>query len=1104
MHNQKLNNLKPNYMLFSHINMTQEFKYINPPAASYIEWKPADVLSLTIPLEKLVKCIIVRNETINRYQVYDKDKTSIKKLMDIAKRDSVHEVIFGKVAQKLKFDIDAYYDSLAQSESTTVIAELIKAICDQFYDSYYMLYGDLIDQDDIFIAESCGIIVKDNVTKYKASYHIIVAPHKFAVANNEEAAGFASQVILRLSEQAIKVIDYNINKSIQNFRMLNSAKMGTNRVKKYESGPVYNYTKSKAENQFMTSLITYCDSIAVLPVIYTSDKFKFTPVVNNIDITKDMLDDILNIAAEYTDGFKVREVTNNMIVFDRVNASFCKLCNEVHHKDNTLVIFINKGDDTNAIDNAKIDEPADINKYGVTVMCRHNNKIMKHLGVIDPPPAEKDSLDRVLFDRASKFTLTDNLSKIKQHEVYDEPALRDYKRCKTLLVKAPMKMGKTKKLHDFITTQHPLNYGSRIIVISFRRSFTDEFYSKYKDLNFVTYGDIDGLVSEPRVIIQAESLHRLNITADPIDLLILDESESIIEQIDSGLFTNFTRSFAAFQWLLRTAGQVICMDALLGDRTYNVIKEIRGDEDIILQYNTHKNATNDVYKMTTNFGKWLAVLHDSLANGERIAIDSNSLKDAEVIKELISAKFPKLKIGMYSSKTYASIKKEHMSNVNHYWKQYDVLIKTPTISAGVSFEEAHFDRVFGFFIGITCTTQTCIQMMGRVRNVGTKEYCIYVNPNGTLQLPIKRDIILLLLKIRHKLIMDNIDMSQLSFNYQDNGDLEIYNSKYITLWLENVVNKNLNRNNFYGMLMHFIKTSGASIVLLESESTESNGLALQCRDLKQAIVSEELENIAAADNIDRTKAAELFERKRNQADISEQEHYQLEKYIVREHYDIQDTTIISPPFLKIYKDRRIKNAYKNTVLFKDAANGKRNYDDVLNDCRDNDVIYKNAIPLRFELRADTLRCDKSTKMAIQQTKRSVIDAYDVNHRYTYDKVRCLTWLLNCCGWKSPFDTSAIDEPTIIDNVLKNRDILNKTESITMIISLFDINWRIIPADREKVIRSIKYNINRILRELFDISFSKASKVKYDILVYYELTPSDNFVIGNDGTIGVNP
>lgn len=1123
--------------------MAQEFKYINAPSASYIKWEKSDVLTLNIPADKIANFIVIRNETANRYYAYPKQNIALfNELYKLSKKDALHEVIFGNVTQKLKFDIDAYIDEPDNSINPgeigdSMITEIITAICDQFYDSYHLSCGDFIEPADIMITESCGYVYKgdkhagdkndkhagdkyktnENVIdkgcerRYKASYHIIVAPHKFAVANNEEAAGFVSQVMLRLSERAIKAIDYNVNKSIQNFRLLNSAKPGSNRVKKYKSGPTVEYINTTnsisdsvfiaaSNNVLLTSLITYCKGLTILPRIYVDNKVKFTPITEKARVDDDMIDNILKMAADYTDGFEVRSVMNNMVVFDRVKPSYCKFCKETHHNDNTLVIFINKGDDKADKDDDKL---IDINdtKYSISVMCRHNKDSVIHLGNIDTPTAEKESLDRILFDRANKIAITDNLATIKHKVVYNEPSLRDFARCRSLLVKAAMKMGKTKKLNNFLEIEYPQALNSRIVVLSFRRTFTEEFYSKYKDLGFVIYTDIEGIITDSRVIIQVESLHRLNITADPIDLLILDESESIIEQIDSGLFTNFTKSFAAFQWLIKTAGQVICMDALLGDRTYNVIKTLRGEDDLILHHNTFKNAIDDEYKMTTNFGKWLAVLNDSLENGERVAIDSNSLKDAEVIKELIMAKFPKLKIGMYSSKTYASVKKEHMSNVNHYWKQFDVLIKTPTISAGVSFEEEHFDRVFGFFIGITCTTQTCIQMLGRVRNVKSKQYCIYVKPNGSLNLPVKRDIILLLLKMRHRMIMDNIDISQLSFSYRDDGGIDIYNSDYIALWLENIINKNLNRNNFYGMLMHYIKSAGAKVSLLECTADQDCvGLEVKCRDLKQAIKAEELDNIAKAEDIDTTKANELFERKRNQSDINEQEHYQLEKYIIREHYGIamNDTPKMTPDFIEIYKDRTIKSAFRNTKVFKDVITGKREYDEVLNECRDNDVIYKNAIPLRFELRTDSMRMDKNNKNAIQQTKTSVIDAFDINHKYMYDKMRCLTWLLNCCGWKGPFDKTRLDEGVIIDNIMANREELNKLESINMIISLYDINWRMIPNDRAKVIRAVKYYINRILRELFDISFVKIAKTKYDILMYYQLKQSDNFTVDDDG------
>lgn len=1068
--------------------MPREFKYVSIPSASYAKWEKPDILALNIPAEELQNYVIIRNESnYNKYYAYTKDEiTSVK----LGKKDSLHEIIFGQVPQKLKFDIDAYID---EDKVKPILTEIIGAICDQFHDNYMMYRGDFISADDIFIAESCGIVEKDGKEQYKASYHLLVAPHKYAVANNEEAAGFLSQVLLRLSEEAIKVIDYNVNKSVQNFRLLNSAKQGSDRVKKYKSGPLIKKDgKESKERAFLTSLISYCDGLTILPKKYAGNKLKFTPITEKVDVNDKMIERSLELAKDYTDGFEVRSVVNNMILFDRVSASFCRFCNETHHKDNTLVMFINKGDDD--------DDLKRLDQYGISIMCRHNG-VMKQLGHVEPPNEEKDSLDKVLFNKAMKYKLTDNLDEIANKKIYDNAELCEYERCKTLFIKAPMKMGKTKKLREYIIKNYPKELNARIVVISFRRSFTDDFHAKYSDLGFINYSEVDGAITQSRIIIQAESLHRLHITIDPIDLLILDESESIIEQIDSGLFSNFAKSFAAFQWLIKTSEQVICMDALLGDRTYNVIKELRGTDDLILHHNKYKNATEDTYKMTINFGKWINELYKSLEKGEKIAIDSNCLRDAEVIKEFILCKFPKLKIGMYSSKTYSSVKKEHLSNVNHYWKQFDVLVKTPTVSAGVSFEEMHFDKVFGFFIGMTCTTQTCIQMMGRVRNVKSHEYVIYIKPNGALNLPVKRDIILTLLKMRHRIIMENIDLAQLSFSYKDNGEIEIYNSYYVAIWLENLINKNMNRNNFYGMLAHFVKTAGANVELLEGDADANEDLLNDCKSIKTQINDIELENIATAEDITPTKAQELYERKKNQDDISDQEYYQLEKYNIREHYGIEDTQKMTPEVVNTYKDRRIRNAYKNTVVFKDAIIGKREFADVLDDCRSNDSIHKGAISMRFELRVDSSRVDKNTKSVIQQNKNSIIDAFDVNHKYTYDKLKYMVWLLECCGWASPFDSKAIDEKTLIDNILSHKTKLNSVETINMLSMMFDMNWQMITDDREKTLKKFRKNINKVLMDTFDISIVKTPKGKYDVLNYYKLKKSSNFIV-TEGAVDI--
>jgi hypothetical protein len=71
-----------------------------------------------------------------------------------------------------------------------------------------------------------------------------------------------------------------------------------------------------------------------------------------------------------------------------------------------------------------------------------------------------------------------------------------------------------------------------VVFVSFHRSFTTELKEKLQG-KFVDYRDIKGEITLPRVIIQFESLHRLRMPVGKQVLLVLDESESIINQIEN-------------------------------------------------------------------------------------------------------------------------------------------------------------------------------------------------------------------------------------------------------------------------------------------------------------------------------------------------------------------------------------------------------------------------------------------------------------------------------------------------------------------------------------------------------------------------------------------
>ena len=64
-----------------------------------------------------------------------------------------------------------------------------------------------------------------------------------------------------------------------------------------------------------------------------------------------------------------------------------------------------------------------------------------------------------------------------------------------------------------------------------------------------------------------ESLNRVKIQGTKCGLLVLDESESIYEQLSSGLSDKEIANMVNFKALVRASQRVIAMDAYLQERT---------------------------------------------------------------------------------------------------------------------------------------------------------------------------------------------------------------------------------------------------------------------------------------------------------------------------------------------------------------------------------------------------------------------------------------------------------------------------------------------------------------------------------------------------------
>jgi len=816
------------------------------------------VESVYSPSELLQKTI-VRNEITNVFTVFD-NKKEFEKWYNKQAIKTYHEVIMGNKIQRLKFDIDINVididiESIIQSIITCII-EVIASIA-----------NTVISYKDFIVTDSSG----KTDTGYKHSYHIILYTH--AVRSNKEAAYITQRVIEKVPQYKT-YIDINVNKSLQNFRLLSSCKQNSSRVKVLTS----KFGTSTDVSLFDTMIVPF-DGIKLLPMVELEEK-----LISSDTLDDDLAQKILSCVKKLniTDGHKIREYKGNSIYFDRIRPTHCQICDEIHHKDNSLVIQYSTS------------------THGIYEYCRQGIK-NRYLCNLHGKEYKKVDITKIVTKDTDQFS---QLPMSCKHS-YSANVMKEYELVDTLVVHAQMKLGKTKQLHKFIQDNFS-NTSDVIRFITFRQTFSHHIYGIFNDFELYSNIKTPFIDTEKykRIIIQVESLYRLQL-ADPIDLLVLDEVESILQQLGSGLHKNFNSSFAMFLWLLKSAKHVICMDANISDRTYNILKKFRNKE-IFYHHNTWKTSTNENYYITYDKNIWLGHLFSKLNDNKKVVIPTNSIKEAKTCEYLIKQEFPNLNVKVYSSEIKYSEKQEHFNNVHKYWTELEVLIYTPTCSAGISYELEHFDVLFGLFYNTSCNVETCRQMMGRVREIIDKEYYLLLQEIEMPKLPETAHDLQQYLYNKRMNIANYVNDANLSWNYEFDGSVKFYETDYYYIWLENMSINNMSKNDFILRFCTQIRHTGAKLHNL-SEAEDSQ--FVDHTNAKQMIGDKQNTDIAESAELVVEQVEEILSRIDKQQDIEPEERYAYEKYKLRKIYKYEGE--ITQSFVKYYKMENVQKVYRN-------------------------------------------------------------------------------------------------------------------------------------------------------------------------------------------------
>nr|QYA18380.1 primPol/ATP-dependent RNA helicase [Clandestinovirus] len=520
-------------------------------------------------------------------------------------------------------------------------------------------------------------------------------------------------------------------------------------------------------------------------------------------------------------------------------------------------------------------------------------------------------------DEQSLVLLEENPS--LQHIPYEPLSI--HKRL-TYYVDANMKLGKSGECRLQLSELLIKKPTTRFIFLVHRRALAHHTFAKVNDLVVKPLLDkglpllpFENYLDTPSdrplnysCVVSIESQRRLNLDID-VDLLILDEVESILPQTTAD--TNRkneareAQNNTIFNRLITDTPHVWCFDAELSEETKWYFEQTRPNSFIVYHQNMFQNWSDIKVVLYPNNYAMLYAFAQKMANDDRRVYGCFAQKRFmnETAKPLIEwlSQSRGFKAQFYDSDTDEIIKKDHLSDVDHKWTEYDVICTTSTIQAGTSFEKEHFDHVFGFFGGLHgLIVQDMLQMLGRVRNVGCKEVHLALNlpliADPTSQKPFITD---------YELVERGLLSGK---GYRSRSEYPNVTPSYFVN-IHSIVKSNKSKNRSVAMVIERFKQMGCSIELapwvpqrgdIESFVAEMRSISSEAKDCRMNM-------LISSPELDADQSEELMIKLKTGVGLTMEQKCSLFKYSLRKFYDYHDD--LDPEWVATYSRPKTKRLF---------------------------------------------------------------------------------------------------------------------------------------------------------------------------------------------------
>ena len=328
---------------------------------------------------------------------------------------------------------------------------------------------------------------------------------------------------------------------------------------------------------------------------------------------------------------------------------------------------------------------------------------------------------------------------VEWSQIYTEKYMKPYPNDNVVCIRAGMGVGKTVAMKEFVK-QH-FTPTTKSIILTFSRNLARKYANDFQSEKFVSYQDVSRTyINDSKVIVCLDSLWRV-LLRNP-DYIFIDEALSVFLHFNSPLMNKTSEISTLLELLVRQAKHTFYIDACI-DNTFmtNVIsyfyknsqtkptwifnKYVRPtNKKAVIKYIPGAKATKTLSDNPIAYSAMQRVI-ELVDKGNKVVVCSSTKKFTIVLKAILLDKFPNKSIMIYNSDTS---KEEGACIDTSIWSTLDILIYSPSITAGVSFEELHFDCLVAYLVNSprTPSIDVALQQMFRVRQLKDGDMYIYV------------------------------------------------------------------------------------------------------------------------------------------------------------------------------------------------------------------------------------------------------------------------------------------------------------------------------------------------------------------------------------------